>query len=311
MGIRIFKDDAQQALFDKQGFVVAQFIDATEVKQLNDLFDELHPDLPQGAGFVSCSYSSDLAYKKKASDAIVSILSRQYERLFVNYQPFGAAFLFKMPSQSSELGVHQDWTIVDENKYVALNCWIPLTDINETNGGLQVLPGSHYPAYHTLRAPTLPFFFSGNEDAVAPETIPFYVKAGQAVILNQSVIHYSPPNRSDKIRKAITAGVKSAGAPMKFHYKAADKSDGKVEVFAMPEDFLISFENFSTDIFERPKMGESSGYTDYSSPVLPRNEVLNLIANLKSGAGFMPNKPAAVNPPKQSLLKRLARVFQS
>src|SRR5271156_848481 len=144
MAITIFKDEQMQALFDKQGFLTVPFIDASELKQLNDLFDELHPDLPK-EGFVSGSYSPNLEYKKKASDAIVKVLSKQYERLFVNYQPFGAAFLFKMPSKNSELGIHQDWTIVDENKFVALNCWIPLTDINEVNGALHVVPGSHYP----------------------------------------------------------------------------------------------------------------------------------------------------------------------
>ncbi len=306
MGVRIFKDDNLQSLFDKQGYVVVPFIDEAEVKQLNDLFDELHPNLPEGGGFVSGSYSSDYEYKKKASDLIVKALSRHYERLFVNYQPFGAAFLFKMSSETSELGVHQDWTIVDETKYVALNCWIPLIDINETSGGLQVLPGSHYPAYNTLRAPTIPFFFSGNEDAVAPETLPMYVKAGEAVILNQSVIHYSPPNRSGKIRKAITAGVKTKGAPMKFHYKA----DDKVEAFAMPEDFLISFENFYTDIFERPKMGESTGFKEYISPVLTRQEVLNLISNLKVNAGFEENKPAPALTQPEGFFKRLSKIFQ-
>jgi len=308
MAIRIFKDEQMQALFDKQGFLVTQFIDEREVKQLNDLFDELHPDLPAGAGFVSGSYSPDYAYKRKASDAIIEILDKHYRRLFTDYQPFGAAFLFKMPSKNSELGAHQDWTIVDEKKFVALNCWIPLTDVTENNGALHVIPGSHYPAFNTLRAPTIPFFFSGSEDAVVPEVIPMRVKAGEAVILNQSVIHYSSPNKSDKIRKAITAGVKSKGAPMRFHYKAPE-AENKVEVFDMPEDFLISFENFAKDIFERPKMGQSKGFIDYQSPVLSRENVVNLILNMKTNAGFAEEKKPV--PAPKSFFKRLAGVFQS
>ena len=309
MPITIFKDEQMQALFDKQGFLVVQFIDDAEVKQLNDLFDEMHPSLPS-EGFISGSYSPDYAYKRKASDAIIAVLDKHYQRLFTNYQPFGAAFLFKMPSKNSALGAHQDWTIVDENKYVALNCWIPLTDVTEQNGALHVLPGSHYPAHHTLRAPTIPFFFSGNEEFVVPEVIPMRVKAGEAVILNQSVIHYSSPNNSDKIRKAITAGVKSAGAPMRFHYKDPAGSPDKVEVFDMPEDFLISFENFAKDIFERPKMGQSAGFIDYTTPVLSREEVMQLIAQMKADAGFATPVKAPATTERKGFFKRLAEVFQ-
>ena len=64
MSIRIFKDDQMQALFDKQGFLTVQFINEAEVKQLNDLFDQLHPSLPL-QGFVSGSYSADFEYKKR------------------------------------------------------------------------------------------------------------------------------------------------------------------------------------------------------------------------------------------------------
>ena len=279
----IFKDPTLQARFERQGFVIIDFLDEEDIKSLNLFFDELHPSIPDSGGFVSGSYSNDLKYKKKASDRIVSVFSKHYERVFTNYQPFGAAFLYKLPSQNSELGVHQDWTIVDEEKYVALNCWIPLTDIDELNGALHILPGSHYPKINTLRAPTLPFFFTSSEDEVISQTIPQYVKAGQAVILNQSIIHYSPPNRSEKIRKAITAGVKTKGAPMVFHYKT---QDDKIERFEMPEDFLLRFENFATSIFEAPTLGRQISTLDYHSPIIERHNLKEKIKTLKSDAGF-------------------------
>lgn len=304
MSKRIFKDDDMQARFEKQGFLVVPFIDADEIAYLDKLFDELHPMLPN-QGFVSGSYSPDIDYKKKASNEIVKVFSKHYERLFVNYQPFGAAFLFKMPSQNSELAIHQDWTIVDEEQYVALNCWVPLTDVNEQNGALQIVPGSHYDALKTLRAPTLPFFFSGNDDLVVKESIPMCVKAGEAVILNQSVIHYSPPNVSNKIRKAITAGVKSKGAAMEFNYNVPDKTD-TVEVFEMPEDFLISFKDFATDIFKRPYMGTSKGYRAYKMPQFTREELQQTITRMKSNAGF---STVTANK-EQSFFSRLAGMFK-
>jgi len=288
----IFKDPAQQAIFDKQGFIVVPFLTNEEVLLMNNIFDQLHPQLPQQGGFISGSYSNDFDYKKKASDEITAVFSKHYERLFSNYQTFGAAFLYKLPSQGSQLGIHQDWTIVDEEQFVALNCWVPLTDTDATNGALHVMPGSHYPKHNTLRAPTLPFFFTGNEEVVVKQTIPFYVKAGTAVILNQSVIHYSPPNTSGAIRKAITAGIKTKNAPMVFHYK---NSENKVERYTMPEDFLIRFENFATSIFESPKLGSLLQQNNYEHKVLPKEELIPLITNLKAEAGFKNQQPSLFN----------------
>lgn len=155
--VRIFKRDIDQETFDKQGFLVLPFLTETEVQELDAYFDACHPNL-QEDGFFSGSYSSDFAYKKKMSDKIVAIFSRAYEENFVNYTPFGGAFLYKTPGAHSELAAHQDWTIVNENEAVALNCWVPLCDVNEQNGALQILPGSHYPKHPVLRAPHLAIF---------------------------------------------------------------------------------------------------------------------------------------------------------
>jgi ectoine hydroxylase-related dioxygenase (phytanoyl-CoA dioxygenase family) len=112
------------------------------------------------------------------------------------------------------------------------------------------------------------------------------VKAGEAVILNQSVIHYSRANRSNQIRKAITAGVKSKGTPMQFNYKDNSKNENKVEVFEMPEDFLLSFKNFASDIFQRPTMGESKGFRAYQILQFSREELQIEIERMKANAGF-------------------------
>jgi hypothetical protein len=304
MAVRIFKDDDKQALFDKQGFLVVPFLEKSEVDFLDKTFDELHPQLPS-EGFISGSFSPDFDYKKRASDTIVKVFGRHFEELFINYQAIGGAFLYKLPSQNSGLAIHQDWTIVDEEKYVALNCWVPLTDVDENNGALQIVPGSHYDALKTLRAPTLPFFFSGNDDMVIEASVPLRVKAGEAVILNQSVIHYSPPNRSSQIRKAITAGVISQGAPLHFHYKDASKAEEVVEVFEMPEDFLISFKNFATEIFQRPIMGQSIGFKPYNPPQFSRENLKVEIERMKAVAGFGPPLRAPKN-----IFQRIAQVFQ-
>lgn len=307
MSKRIFKNEEHQQLFNQQGFILLPFLTPEEVEHLDKLFDALHPDI-NNSGFFSGSYSSDIEYKKKASDEIVKVFSRAYSELFIDYAPFGGAFLYKVPGTNSELAAHQDWTIVDEIKNIALNCWVPLCDVTKENGALSILPGSHYDNFNVIRAPTLPFFFSGNDDLVLEQLVPMEVKAGTAVILNQSVIHYSPPNQSNKIRKAITAGVKSAGAQMYFHYKVPDKEE--LEVFEMDDDFLISFKNFGNDIGQRPYLGKSIGFMPYRFPLLKRDEVTATIQQMKTGAGFEMTQPkVAVMPAKNFWQKLKEKVF--
>ncbi len=281
----IFKNPEHQATFEKQGFLVLPFLNEEEVRHMDKLFDELHPNLPAD-GFFAGSYSSDMEYKKRVSEEIKIVFKRRYEEVFQNYTPFGGAYLFKMPAPNSDLFIHQDWTVVDESKNIALNIWTPLCDITPENGPLMVLPGSHYAAFPVMRAPTMRYFFDHDYHLAMEQLEPMIVKAGTAVILNQSLIHYSPPNKSDKIRKAITAGVKTKDAQMIFHYKDTERNDNQIEKFEMDDDFFIQFEDFFKDIYKRPTVGTSLGFIEYEVPMLKGEELKNRLRKMKTDAGF-------------------------
>jgi ectoine hydroxylase-related dioxygenase (phytanoyl-CoA dioxygenase family) len=286
----IFKDSALQKQFDENGYVKFPFINQEQIAELDKLFDEMHPELPD-EGFISGSYSSDLVYKQTASNHFKRVFHESYERLFQNYTAFGGSFLFKVPSENSDLVLHQDWTIVDEEKAVALNCWVPLCDTNMNNGTLMVIPGSHYPNYPVHRAPTLDFWFNGNDDLVREKLVPMNAKAGEVVILNQSLIHYSPPNLSGKVRKAITSGIKTKGAPMQFFYSDKEAQNPELYLYSMDENFLIMFDDFGKDIFLPPKHGHKIGSVNYQLPQPSREEVQQLLAKF---AGEEMKKPEPV-----------------
>ncbi len=307
----LFADGALQEKFNLQGFVKVPFLTPEEVVELTSVFYELHPQL-QVKGFQSSSYSNSYEYKKECSDRITKIFSRHFEQIFKNYRAFGSAFLFKQPDEYSELPVHQDWTIVDEEKYVALNIWVPLCDTDESNGTLFVLPGSQYGIVKAIRCPTLPMFFEGNEKFMIENCLPMNAKAGEAVILNQSIVHYSPPNKSNSIRIAITSGVMSAAPKMVFHYRNPEMRD-EVEMIEMKDNFLISFQDFFQKIYERPSMGKSIGVKKYTAPLYNKQELETLVQQMKKQAGIVENnKPveqpistAAPAPVQKGLLKRI------
>ena len=51
MSVRIFKDQAHQEQFDREGFICLPFLLDEEVKELDAFFDELHPNLRENGFF--------------------------------------------------------------------------------------------------------------------------------------------------------------------------------------------------------------------------------------------------------------------
>jgi ectoine hydroxylase-related dioxygenase (phytanoyl-CoA dioxygenase family) len=264
----IFVNADLQRQFDTDGFVQLELLRPEDIAELRRLYAHYFPASPRA--FHSSSYLPDFERKKEISNAIVEVMRPRLDAWFQNFFYFGSAFLSKNTGPDSRMPMHQDWTIVDETRAVAVNIWTPLQDTDAHNGGLQVLRGSHA-FFPILRCPTLPFYYEAYQQDIAEHLLQLEVKAGQAVVLNEALIHASPPNLSDRPRLAITTGIKTANAPMRFHYACAP---GELEVFAMDDDFLLRFEDFHQDIYARPQFGESLGKMVYVPPSVDREIIL-------------------------------------
>ena len=296
-------DPEHQAAFERDGYVQIPLLQPEDINALRELFAHYHPETPQG--FNSTSYYSDYDMKKEASDRATEIIGKRFEGVLQNYRIFGASFLSKPKGPYGEMPMHQDWTIVDEDQFVAVNIWTPLVDCTEENGTLEVLKGSHR-YLKVKRMPTQKFVLDGKQKDLLPYLTPLPTKAGEAVILNQALVHYSKPSQVDEIRAAITTGVKSKEAPMEFWY-FDEQNPERLEKFAMEEDFPLRFEDFHKDIFQRPKIGESQGYVPFRKPSFAWEQVLEEIKNAHGGQ--LPQLPASREPEKKGFFQKLAGIF--
>lgn len=255
----IFKNDELQQQFEKEGFIKMKLFSESTIDTLAERCRSYFPE--DCNRFFSSSYLNDFSKKKEISDAIIELIYPFLEKHFINFRSIGAAFLIKGTGEQSEMPMHQDWTIVDEEKYFALNVWIPLTATNEKNGTLEVMKGSHK-WMAAKRAPTLPFPYQGHQDKIKPHLTAVNTEPGEVVVLNQALIHYSKPNLTSELRPAITAGVISKEAPLSLYYWNREKPT-ELEIFEQEDDFLLRFENFHETIFKRPSIGKSSGSIAY------------------------------------------------
>lgn len=268
----IFKDEEVQQKFDTDGFVKLNLLSEDEVERLAQMRIDYFPE--KGSVFFSSSYLDDFELKTEISNKICAVIQNRLKEHCTNYRLIGAAYLIKGVGKHSEMPMHQDWTIVDENQFYAANVWIPLTDTNEENGTLELMKGSHK-WNEALRAPTLPMSFVGLEEKIKSQLTVVPATKGEVIILNQATIHYSKPNMTDEIRPAITCGLISQKAPLKFHYW--DKERSQIEEFAQEDDFLLRWENFMDAIYKRPLMGTSKQFFDYSIPKWTEHDLNQLI----------------------------------
>lgn len=130
-----------------------------------------------------------------------------------------ATQFYYCPPGSSGLMRHQDNYCVEAPIEQFASCWIPLVDVDETNGCLTVFPGSHRQgmlpvrplAPHEVRA-TYPNMLE--ETVVAPDAtgIALPLKRGTGVFLHGAVVHESGPNRAQDFRYAFLGTYLRKGA---------------------------------------------------------------------------------------------------
>jgi ectoine hydroxylase-related dioxygenase (phytanoyl-CoA dioxygenase family) len=116
---------------------------------------------------------------------------------------FRAMFMNKPAHHGTFLGWHQDrWTDLDRDPKITV--WIALDPATVANGCVQVIPGSH----HTLLNPDDPsgFLRTDQADALLAKNKPVYLelKAGEAVLLHNWLLHASEVNHTDIPRRAFS-----------------------------------------------------------------------------------------------------------
>ncbi len=261
--LKVFKDEAIQQQFEKDGYVVLPFYTEAEMEELNQLYYRLHPK--SETGFFPSTFSQDKNYRTEADREIRRICDRPMEHYLENIKTVLGAFIAKTPGPESGMCVHQDMSLVDESRYTGINIWVPLCDLTVQNGTLFVLPGSHR-QFPTYRGSSIPEFFEKVNDAMIDYLQPVIIKAGEAVFFDQSIIHFSPPNYTNDIRIVTNTYFTHKEAEFRTYFYDKNSALQSVEEFEQNDSFMTDFEQFGANIHDRPKVGKSLGMVDYDFP---------------------------------------------
>lgn len=268
--LRLCRDAALHAQLERYGYAVIDFLDAHAVAAMRE--SAIAYAAQFGSGFHSSIFSSDDEYREASSAIVREATHRGVEERFADTTSIFSGFLVKQPTNRSFVGFHQDWTFVDEDRCDTFTVWIPLQDVDERNGCLMLVPGSHL-LNCGLRGFGTDFPY--NElipSLLHSHTVSVPVRAGQAVVFSPRIFHASNPNWSEEPRYCANVVVVPRQAPLYYHHQREHSGTPVLERF-----------NVEPDYYERafrwgitPDSSRSAGFMDAAFDEITQSDISRL-----------------------------------
>ncbi|MBT3250873.1 MAG: hypothetical protein HN729_08250 [Candidatus Marinimicrobia bacterium] len=239
----IFLNSRHQKEFDDKGYIILPFVGQHQVAELLSFYHSMVKGPENGPVWDSSRYNN-YEENELIRNTIFEALSSGAARYFQNHILYGGTYLVKPRVDSSELPLHQDWNIIEEDKYISAQIWCPLSDVNSHNGSLFVLDKSHN-YYETFRSGSIHGvrFHPADNKIISDNIVEVKVKAGHAVVYQNKLFHgsYKNDGRSDRI--VALGSVMSQDAQLVYYQKSDDgnsiqKIKASAEFYLKDIDYL-------------------------------------------------------------------------
>jgi len=185
--------------------------------------------------------------RKKTQDVINKNAARILPRMFnmdIVDNHTGGAYQVKPPHVNSDLLIHQDSTVIDEENDYCLFIWIPFCDVTMENGPISFLSGSHLWG-NTQRSLGVPWQFKNHIETLYKFVDPVTIKAGSVLVFDPATIHSSAPNLSKEIRHAITVTVLRKNYQLVYYFRNPQLPNDKIEKYYVDETFYYDYDFIS------------------------------------------------------------------
>ena len=283
---RVFKDAALQQNFIKTGYNTVNLLQPEQVQYILNAMQDLHPSdefLPSGEETddlmdrvtYHCSFlDTNTEYKRQVHNLVREVFDQYVEKFLAGYRIVNANFYVKPPHQG-KFAIHQNWPILDDLTDTSVTIWCPLQDTCVENGTLHVVKGSHK-VYPHIEGVTLPSYFKGFEQALHDRWLtPLDVLAGDAVIFDDGLIHWTAFNHSDAPRIALQILCVPVDKQPVFFYHDPKNNPDELELFQADVDFFI--DNHISDLLVRKSDWESLGFVKNTNRLITEEEFADLM----------------------------------
>jgi len=251
--ITTLRDVHAETSFIRDGYVVVELLSPRDLARLHEVFAR-HADLHAGP-FSASLLITDAAARGRVHRAVAAVLAPALSHVLSGYRSVFCGFAVKAPcTNGGEMPLHQDISFSRPEGRPAVSVWAPLVEVSDLNGCLVLVPGSHL-VNTGARAP-------GSTSAA--DSMQAYAQAGllhelpmrpgEAVVMDQRLLHASPGNRSNAVRAVATAVAIPAEEALRYYHRSVVDGVALLEGFVVDDDFYLGHL-----LGSRPKRGTSLG----------------------------------------------------
>ena len=263
-----FKNELLSEAFERNGYVIVDCLDASELQRLLALHKSFVSTLK--GDFCASIMSPNKKYRRKVDLEIKKVFRNKVSDIFSDWFLSSCGYVIKKAcSPKSELPIHQDWSFVDEEKYSSIGLWCPLIDVDEQNGCIRLLKGSHKlntkPRGQTTPQAYKNLFASLDRSAFTN----IRMKAGQLLFQSHRLFHGSNSNMSPIERPAAYGILMPKGSKPKFYYQDLEVYPNKLEEFDVDHRFFTSYVPGT-----RPVGYKSRGFINYEFDPIMTDQII-------------------------------------
>lgn len=268
-----FHDITKQQEFERDGYTIIDLLSVEKVDAVKKFYlenKEAHLEVKEKMHSTCDTNNLQLIYQ--TDEFIQKQILPEVKKHLKSFTPLFGSFLVKEPGNGSETGFHQDPTLVNKPEYVSANIWIALQDTNRKNGNLKLVRGSHRLGDILVVTPQFPVIFEKFKGDIGKYASEIPVKEGQAIVLNNKLIHGATPNLTQQERIATILAVKSEAAKFVFHYLEPNSDFDKIEQYELTRD---SFAQLIKN--KRPENAKFIGHIEHTFPQMEKETFIQFM----------------------------------
>lgn len=316
---RLAVDPTLDTRLRTDGYVIVPALHPEQVSDLLEEFQAMEPadgfapaEHERRAVTYHCTFlDTDVTYKRQANELIRRTFQPHVDRHLHGFRILTSNLYVKPPGRG-RFQIHQNWPTQADLAVTTLTLWCPLQPTNRDNGTLHVVPGSHK-IVEDVASPLDPPFFSSFEDELVDRfLVPLDLEAGEAAIFDDTLVHWSPVNRSESARWAIQIELVPVETDPVLYVLDSTTNPRSWELYSVDFDFFI--EHSIESVIDRPSALPLVGRAVVRNRQITCAEFAELVARGQEirdcvySTGSWPSAPSEISgsghPPKyvQSLL---------